>query len=170
MLKTLVCAALASSLALVNAAAFALEDHAPENEPEEREKEEGVRPLAPTPEDLDQFTLKPSDVGRRSGDVPEAEKSPLFTFSGFGMFAAAGADFATTEIGLSRGLEEGNPVAGNRSLRLLHHVVGPAAVFWTSAELEKSGKRKLATTLRVALMAAYGYATLHNLRQVGGIR
>lgn len=166
MLKTLVCAALASSLASVNAAAF--EDHAPRNEPEEREKE-GVRPFGPTPEELDQFTLQPTDVGTRNGDVLP-EKSALFTFSGFGMFAAAGADFATTEIGLSRGLEEGNPVAGNRSVRLLHHVVGPAAVFWTSAELEKNGKKKLATTLRIALMAAYGYATLHNLRQVGGIR
>jgi hypothetical protein len=85
------------------------------------------------------------------------------------MFAASAADFATTELGLARGLREGNPLAGDRGLRLVHHVVGPAAVYWTTEQLRRKGKDKLALALRIALMAAYGYATVHNLRQVSGL-
>jgi hypothetical protein len=48
-------------------------------------------------------------------------------------------------------------------------VVGPAAVYWTTERLQKSGKTKLALGLRIALMAAYSYAAIHNLRQVGGL-
>jgi hypothetical protein len=46
-------------------------------------------------------------------------------------------------------------------------MVGPAAVFWTTEQLRRKGKDKLALTLRIALIAAYGYATVHNLRQAG---
>jgi hypothetical protein len=168
MLKTLGWAALATCLALTNATAFA--QNTAIDEPEEQADHDGnVRPLAPTPADLEPFDLRPEASGTRDVDFQPAGGSPLFRISGFGMFAASGADFATTEMGLSRGLVEGNPVAGNRSIRLLHHVIGPAAVWWTTAELEKNGKTKLATALRIALMGAYGYATLHNLRQVGGV-
>ncbi len=51
----------------------------------------------------------------------------------------------------------------------MHHVVGPAAVYWTTERLQKSGRTKLALGLRIALVAAYGYAFVHNLRQVRGL-
>lgn len=162
MRKTLGCAAIAWSLALANAAA--IEDHATPNHPEQREQQ--VRSLQPTSADLETFSLRPTDIGPTYDVLPDEGGSPLFQLTGLGMFAASGADFATTEIGLSRGLAEGNPIATNRSVRLLHHAIGPAAVWWTTAELQKRGKTKLATSLRIVLMAAYGYASLHNLRQV----
>lgn len=164
MLKTLGYAALAWTLVSVHAAAF--EENAPDKESEEQTE----RSLAPKPADLEQFTLAPADVVEHRGDLPLEGGTPLFQISGYGMLVASGTDFATTEMGMAQGLDEGNPLASNRSIRFLHHVVGPAAVWWTTSELQKSGKTKLATTLRIALMAAYGYATLHNLRQVGGIR
>jgi hypothetical protein len=163
MWKTLGCAMLVWNLAPLNAVAI---DDAKNTDSEEQKT--APRSLEPTPEELARFSLQPTDVGARGDAFPAQGGSPLFQIAGFGMFAAAGTDFATTEIGLSRGLEEGNPIASNRSLRLLHHVVGPAAVWWTTSELQKKGKTRLATSLRIFLMAAYGYATLHNLRQVGG--
>lgn len=163
MLKTLGYAALVWTLASVNAAAFE------ENNSENEHQAQKQRPLSPTPADLEQFTLAPADVGENPSDLPLEGGTPLFQISGYAMFVASGTDLATTEMGMARGLGEGNPLASNRSVRLLHHLVGPAAVWWTTSELQKNGKTKLATTLRIALMAAYGYATLHNLRQVGGI-
>lgn len=124
------------------------------------------RPLQPTAEELERFQLRPQELEAVS---PFPEASAPFQISGIGMFAASAADFATTELGLARGLSEGNPVASNRGLRLVHHVVGPAAVFWTTEHLRRKGKQKLALTLRLALIAAYGYATVHNLRQVGSV-
>jgi hypothetical protein len=47
--------------------------------------------------------------------------------------------------------------------------VGPAAVYWTTERLQKSGRTKLALGLRIALMAAYSYAAVHNLGQVSGV-
>jgi hypothetical protein len=162
MWKTFGCATLVLCLASASAAAF--EDASQNDE----EQTKAARTLAPTSADLEPFSLRPTDVGPRTGDV-SVEGSPLFQISGVAMLAASGADFATTEMGISRGLAEGNPIASNRSVRLLHHVIGPAAVWWTTTELQKKGKTRLATSLRIALMAAYGYATLHNLRQVSGI-
>ncbi|MGH9323170.1 MAG: hypothetical protein ACRD3V_25210 [Vicinamibacteria bacterium] len=129
----------------------------------EEKKEE--RPIQPTPSELESFELPRPEV---EIGLP-VSKSPLFAFSGVGLFAASAADFTTTEWGLSRGLREGNPVASQRGIRLIHHVVGPAAVYWTTEHLQKKGKTKLALTLRIALMAAYSYAAIHNLRQVNSL-
>jgi hypothetical protein len=123
-----------------------------------------TRPIAPTQTEIESFQLpRPTEVS-----IPDGG-SPMFQVSGVGLFAASAADFATTEWGLSRGLQEGNPVASQRGVRLLHHVLGPAAVYWTTERLQKSGKTKLALGLRIGLMAAYSYAALHNLRQTGSI-
>ena len=128
---------------------------------------EQERPIQPTQDEIESFELPPTNrpVER---SIP-ADNSPIFEFSGVGLFAASAADFATTEWGLSRGLQEGNPVASQRGVRLLHHVVGPAAVYWTTERLQRSGKTKLALGLRIALMAAYSYAAIHNLHQVNGV-
>jgi hypothetical protein len=129
------------------------------------EEPERERQIQPTPDELERFEL-PRPEARASLPV---EGSALFDVSGVGLFAASAADFATTEWGLSRGLQEGNPVASQRGIRLVHHVVGPAAVYWTTERLQKSGKTRLALGLRIALMAAYSYAAVHNFRQVGSL-
>ena len=129
------------------------------------EEPERERTIQPTPDELERFELpRPETPASLS-----AEGSPLFEFSGVGLFAASAADFATTELGLSRGLQEGNPVAGRRGIRLAHHVVGPAAVYWTTERLRRSGKPKLALGLRIALMSAYSYAAFHNLRHTSAV-
>jgi hypothetical protein len=128
------------------------------------EKPERQRPIQPTEAELESFKLPPPDMREAEVDGP-ATGSSAFQIAGIGLFAASAADFATTEIGLSRGLQEGNPIASQRGVRLVHHVVGPAAVFWTTERLQKSGRTKLALGLRIALMAAYGYASVHNLHQ-----
>ncbi len=123
------------------------------------------RSIQPTQEEIESFELP-----RPEPEVSlPAEDSVLFEASGLGLFAASAADFATTEWGLSRGLQEGNPVASRRGIRLVHHVVGPAAVYWTTERLQKSGKTKLALGLRIALMVAYSYAAVHNLHEVTGV-
>jgi hypothetical protein len=123
------------------------------------------RSVQPTPEEIESFEVpRPAAEIALSGD-----NSLLFEATGLGLFAASAADFASTEMGLSRGLQEGNPVASQRAIRLAHHVVGPALVYWSTERLQKSGKKKLALGLRIALMAAYSYAAAHNLGQVGGI-
>ena len=129
------------------------------------DKPEQERPIQPTQAEMESFQLPAPGGSEAEVSIP-AESSPIFAFSGAGLFAASAADFVTTEWGLSRGLQEGNPVASQRGIRLVHHVVGPAAVYWTTERLQKSGRTKLALGLRIALMAAYSYATVHNLRQV----
>lgn len=132
------------------------------------EESERQRPIQPTQAELERFELPPPEMPEARVDLP-ATSSTAFEISGVGLFAASAADFATTEWGLSRGLQEGNPVASQRGIRVVHHIVGPAAVFWTSDRLQKSGKTKLALGLRIALMAAYSYATVHNVRQVSSL-
>lgn len=132
------------------------------------DKPERERPIQPTQAEIESFELPSPGWPTAEVSIP-ADSSPIFAFSGAGLFAASAADFATTEWGLARGLQEGNPVASQRGIRLVHHVVGPAAVYWTTERLQKSGRTKLALGLRIALMAAYSYAAVHNLHQVGSL-
>jgi len=128
------------------------------------DKPEQERPIQPTRDEIESFELPPP----AGASLPD-DGSPVFEISGLALFAASAADVATTEWGLSQGLQEGNPAASQRGIRLVHHVLGPAAVYWTTERLQKNGKTKLALGLRIALMAAYSYAAVHNLRQVGGL-
>lgn len=126
---------------------------------------ETTRPLEPTAEDLRRFTLAP----RKEMGVEVPSGSPIFDLTGWGMVALSAADLSTTEWGLSRGLAEANPVASSRGLRVLHHVAGPAAVWYTTEKLKQTGRTKLALGLRIGLMAAYGYAALHNAQRVSAL-
>lgn len=132
------------------------------------EKPDQKRLVQPTQAELESFELPPPEVPAADISIP-SDGSAVFNVSGIGLFAASAADFATTEWGLSQGLQEGNPVASQRGIRLVHHVIGPAAVYWTTERLQRSGKTKLALGLRIGLMAAYGYAAVYNLHQVGGL-
>lgn len=154
MTRTLGALALAMGLSSVAAA---------EDRPESgEERTESQRPLEPIASDLEAFSLRPpATVSIDTG------ATPLFHLAGWGMVAASAADLATTEWGLSRGLREANPLASDRGVRLLHHVAAPAAVWWTTERLRRSGRTKLAVSLRIALMAAYGYAAFHNAHRIG---
>jgi hypothetical protein len=68
--------------------------------------EEKPRPLHPTEEELERFELPAREI---EGMKPFPESSALFRISGIGMFGVSAADLATTELGLARGLSEGNP-------------------------------------------------------------
>jgi hypothetical protein len=120
--------------------------------------------IEPTQSELEAYRLPASDI---LTDIDVTESSPIYDVTGWGMVAASVADVATTEWGLSQGLSEGNPVASGRGLRIATHVVGPAAVWWTTDQLDQAGHRKLALSLRIALMAAYSYAAIHNVHKVG---
>jgi hypothetical protein len=121
-----------------------------------------TRAIEPTEAELAQFQLSP-----KQDYFDGYGKTPAFQVSGVGIFAASAADLLTTEYGLSRGYREGNPAASNRGLRVVTHVVGPAAVYYATEKLQREGKTKTALFLRVSLMVAYSYAAVHNARLMG---
>lgn len=89
----------------------------------------------------------------------------LYTALGVGMFAAAGADLASTELGSGHpGIYEANPLQGNRSVRIATHVAAPALMYWVTDRLHKRGKPKLALFARIGFNVAYSYVVMHNLR------
>ena len=54
--------------------------------------------------------------------------------------------------------------AGDKGVRVTLHVVAPALVWYATEELRREGRVKLAFWARVGVVAAYGAATVHNLR------
>ena len=119
-----------------------------------------TRTLEPTEAELAQFQLTPEP------DYYDGTGATALRVSGVGMFAASAADLLTTEYGLSQGLDEGNPAASSRGLRVVTHVVGPAAVYYATEKLQREGKTKTALILRISLMAVYSYAAIHNARLI----
>ncbi len=100
-------------------------------------------------------------------ELENIQGGSFFRITGVGMFAASAGDLASTEWGLRYpGLYEGNPVAGNRGVRIATHMIAPAVVWWTTEKMHKAGRRKLALGIRVGLMVAYSYAAIHNVRMV----
>jgi hypothetical protein len=93
-----------------------------------------------------------------------------FKAFGIGMFVAAGADLATTEMGLARpGVYEANPLQGNRNVRILTHVAAPAFMYWVTKKLEDKGKTKEALIARIGFSVAYSYIVMHNLRTAAAL-
>jgi hypothetical protein len=83
------------------------------------------------------------------------------------MFLGAAGDLATTEWGLAGpGLREANPLAASRSVRISTHVLAPALVWWSTEEIRKAGRPKLALALRIGVAVAYSYATARNLHTI----
>lgn len=81
--------------------------------------------------------------------TPEpAEESALFRALGIAQYPAKLADFASTEVALSRGGYEANPLMTSRSVRVATTVAVPAFVNWSSAKLYRRHP-KWATTMRV---------------------
>jgi len=131
-------------------------------EPLDDRDEEQTRTIEPTESELAEYQITP-----KRDYLGESDSSPAFRVSGVGMFAASAADLITTERGLSQGFAEGNPAASQRGLRIATHVVGPMAVYYATEKLQRAGKTKTALLLRISLMAAYSYATIHNARLIG---
>ncbi len=95
----------------------------------------------------------------------EQPSGSTFKLLGVSMFVVAGADLASTELGLSRpGIYEANPVQGNRSVRVLTHVAIPAFMFWATQKIHDDGNPKLALLARIGFNVAYSYVVMHNLR------
>jgi len=122
--------------------------------------------LATASEDEDKvepvFTQTNSDSDERSG---------VFDAFGWAMAASSAADVASTEWGLRQpGVFERNPLMGNRSLRIGVHVATPAAVWWLTERMHRQGQKKVALIVRISVVAAYGYATLHNLRTLSSLK
>jgi hypothetical protein len=96
--------------------------------------------------------------------------SGAFKAFGVGMFVVAGADLATTEIGLARpGVYEANPLQGNRNVRILTHVAAPAFMYWVTDKLQDKGKTKTALVARIGFSVAYSYIVMHNLRTASAL-
>jgi hypothetical protein len=92
----------------------------------------------------------------------------FYSVLGVGMFAVAGADLASTELGWSRpGVFEVNPLQRNRGVRVATHVAAPALMYWVTDRLHRSGRPKLALMARLGFNVAYSYVVMHNLRSGG---
>jgi len=93
-----------------------------------------------------------------------------FNAFGVGMFVAAGADLASTELGLAQpGVYETNPIQGNRNVRILTHVAAPAFMYWVTDKLHDKGKTKTALVARIGFSVAYSYVVMHNLRTASAL-
>lgn len=78
----------------------------------------------------------------------------------------AGADLATTEYALSQpGFYELNPIMREQWVRISSKVAVTGFVYWHSAKVRKTNP-KLALAYRLAVVALWGYATAHNLREL----
>jgi hypothetical protein len=96
--------------------------------------------------------------------------SGAFNAFGVGMFVVAGADLASTELGLARpGVYEANPLQGNRNVRILTHVAAPAFMYWVTDKLHDKGKTKTALVARIGFSVAYSYIVMHNLRTASAL-
>jgi len=96
--------------------------------------------------------------------------SGAFNAFGIGMFLTAGADLASTELGVARpGVYETNPMQGNRNVRILTHVAAPAFMYWVTDKLHDKGKTKTALVARIGFSVAYSYVVMHNLRTASAL-
>lgn len=96
--------------------------------------------------------------------------SGAFNAFGIGMFLTAGADLASTELGVARpGVYETNPMQGNRNVRILTHVAAPAFMYWVTDKLHDKGKTKTALLARIGFSVAYSYVVMHNLRTASAL-
>ena len=92
------------------------------------------------------------------------EESRLFRALGYATFATKGGDLISTEYALAAGGHELNPLMEHRGARLATSIAVPALANWGTAAIYPKHP-KLALWARVALVAAWGYATASNLRQ-----
>jgi len=91
------------------------------------------------------------------------DESRLFRALGYATFVTKGGDLISTEYALAVGGHEVNPLLEHRGARLATSIAVPALANWGTAVIYQKHPR-LAFWARVALVAAWGAATAHNLR------
>lgn len=95
----------------------------------------------------------------------EPEKSTLYRAMGFAMVGTAASDLWSTERFLRDGNRELNPLGRtNFPGRLALKSGGTAAVWYWSDQVHRDGHTRTALWMRIITVAAWGYATAHNLR------
>ena len=95
----------------------------------------------------------------------DREESKLFQIMGWATYGASAGDLITTEYGLANGAVELNPLQQHCITRCAAHALIPPLVNFTTAKLHRAGHEKAALWIRIAVVAGYGYAIAHNLRQ-----
>jgi hypothetical protein len=75
---------------------------------------------------------------------------------------AAGADLATTEIALQRGLVEVNPLMQNRGTRITLKLAATGLIVWLCEKLEEDGHDTAAKWLQWITVGAWGGAATLN--------
>lgn len=96
--------------------------------------------------------------------IESGPQGTLFRLLGTTAYFVSAGDYVSTHYALRNGYEELNPLQRNEGARLAAHVALPVLVNWGTAELHKDGHEKVALWIRIGMVAAYGYATAHNLR------
>jgi hypothetical protein len=104
--------------------------------------------------------------------APSAE-DPLLTTVRVGMLASQVMDLSTTTYGIGTGkVKEANPFirwAADEPLMLASMTLGTAAgLDWIVRKLSKSGHRKTAIILGVALTSASMAVSIHNMNEIRG--
>lgn len=82
----------------------------------------------------------------------------------FAIYLARSGDVVSTEFILAAGFHETNPFMRERAVRITTAIAGPVLIELGARRLERDRHPRWAFALRVAAMAAWGYATAHNLR------
>lgn len=94
----------------------------------------------------------------------ESEESGLFRILGWATYGVMAGDVVSTELVLAQGGYERNPFQENRFVRVSSHAAYGLAMNHLSAKVYKSGRKKTALWMRIAIVAGFGYVTAHNLR------
>ena len=86
-------------------------------------------------------------------------KDPWF----YALTASLAADLVTTEIGLARGLDEGNPVARQRAVRYPLRIGATLLTYHYARKAERAGHHRWANVLRTTSLSFNLYATGWNV-------
>lgn len=98
-----------------------------------------------------------------SGFAQDRAESKLFRTLGDTVHIANAADLISTEILLSRGGVEKNPLWGNRALRTSAKVVMPFVLNRITGKLYQEHP-KIAVAMRIATTCGYAYLATRNLQ------
>lgn len=99
----------------------------------------------------------------------EEKESKLFRALGYAMFVSKGTDLLSTEYGISAGGYEVNPLMEHRPVRVASSIAAPIFVNWWTARMYPENP-KLALLSRAIVVSLWSYATLHNLRNLRGVK
>jgi len=92
-----------------------------------------------------------------------------FEFFGIAMLVAGMADSASTELALSRGAVEANPLMRSASVRCTVKPALTVGIFYATRKLHKK-KPKTALFLRVAITTGWAYVATRNFQIAYSLR